>query len=281
MIDLLRETLSKEIGEKKELSEELFFSFNEEINDKVCINLDLLKNKKLTIECRKNCHINFFEIGENNSNIHYIIGEDSEIKMTLFSSSKGANKVYTFDLSNSANLTCAYADFCFGDENFEVNINLKGENSKAIWRLATLASNDDKKRISVSFNHEDINTYSEMNNYGVSKDDSEIRFLGTSTIKNKAKKSAAHQNARIMVFDERCRAEADPVLCIDENDVEASHASVVGKINEDHVFYLCSRGLSESEAKKLITLGYLNPIIEFFDDENSKNNIAIAIEKKV
>ena len=70
-------------------------------------------------------------------------------------------------------------------------------------------------------------------------------------------------------------------MCIDENDVEASHAAVVGKINEEHIFYLCSRGLGEEEAKRLITLGYLNPIIAYFDDQRIKEDIANAIIKKV
>ena len=70
-----------------------------------------------------------------------------------------------------------------------------------------------------------------------------------------------------MVFDEKSTGIAKPILKIDENSIEASHAAVVGKINDEHLFYLVSRGLSEAEAKELITLGYLKPILKGFQDE--------------
>ena len=69
-----------------------------------------------------------------------------------------------------------------------------------------------------------------------------------------------------------------PILKIDENDIEASHAAVVGKINDEHIFYLTSRGLSEEEAKRLITLGYLKPIMTGFADDEMKNEIEALIE---
>ena len=53
-----------------------------------------------------------------------------------------------------------------------------------------------------------------------------------------------------MVFDNECVAIAKPILKIDENDIEANHAAVVGKINDEHLFYLTSRGISETEAKE-------------------------------
>ncbi len=84
-----------------------------------------------------------------------------------------------------------------------------------------------------------------------------------------------------MVFDEACKGIAKPILKIDENDIEASHAAVVGRINEDHLFYLTSRGLTEAEAKELITLGYLKPILNGFDDEEMKEEISKLIEERM
>ena len=78
-------------------------------------------------------------------------------------------------------------------------------------------------------------------------------------------RSKSHQNAKIVVFDNDCIARAKPVLKIDENDIEASHAATVGKVSDEHIFYLTSRGLNMDEAKMLITLGYLKPILKGFD----------------
>ena len=70
-------------------------------------------------------------------------------------------------------------------------------------------------------------------------------------------------------------------LKIDENDIEASHAAVVGKINDEHLFYLTSRGISETEAKELITFGYLKPILLGFKEEQVKEHISSLIEGRM
>ena len=50
--------------------------------------------------------------------------------------------------------------------------------------------------------------------------------------------STMNKNAKIMVFDKACNAIAKPILKIDENDIAANHAAVVGKVNDEHLFYL-------------------------------------------
>ena len=124
-------------------------------------------------------------------------------------------------------------------------------------------------------------TYGKVDNYGVCKDFGKLLFAGTSHILNGAVKSKTEQNARIMVFDEASNAIAKPILKIDENDIEASHAAIVGKINDEHIFYLTSRGLSEDDAKRLITFGYLKPIIAGFKDPEIKQEIENLIEGKM
>lgn len=281
MIDILNENWDSKTIKKSVNNDKLTLSFSRNSTVDGYLNVDDCAQSQIEIICDEEANIKIVQIGSKNANFNVILKEKSCLKLEICSLDSSNKRGYKFDLFDSANLLCAYADFCTGIEDIDVLISLKEPNARALWHLASLAGKNDQKTMKVSFDHCAVNTYSEMNNYGVCKDASKISFLGTSKIENKASKSAAHQNARIMVFDEKCRAEADPILCIDENDVEASHAAVVGKINEDHLFYLCSRGLSEEDAKRLITLGYLNPIIEYFDDQRIKEDIANAIIKKV
>ena len=53
-----------------------------------------------------------------------------------------------------------------------------------------------------------------------------------------------------------------PAMNVSENDVEVSHEAVVGKIQEDQLFYLMSRGLSEEEATKMIVSGFIEPVVK-------------------
>ena len=84
-----------------------------------------------------------------------------------------------------------------------------------------------------------------------------------------------------MVFDKASNAIAKPILKIDENDIEASHAAVVGKINDEHLFYLTSRGVDEMAAKQLITYGYLKPILNGFKEEQIREHISSLIEGRM
>lgn len=162
-----------------------------------------------------------------------------------------------------------------------VTIDLDGDFSQAHWHMAALSYAQDQKNISVSIHHIGARTQALVSNYGVVQGNGSLKFSGTSHILNGSHQSKTHQNAKIMVFDPHSVGRADPVLKIDENDVEASHSAAVGKVNDEHLFYLCSRGLTPNEAKRLITLGYLNPIIQNFNEESIKNQIEKSIMGRI
>ena len=230
--------------------------------------------------------------------VHFVVEEDKEIFLSLTNLSlnnnvlielnKGsivhlsvlANKEYgnmkiCANLALNSKIIAYFADFSKDNNNLDVTINLNEKNASAEWHLASLASSQDKKDISVSVFHNSEETFAKVDNYGVSKDNSKLVFAGTSHILKGSIKSKTHQNAKIMVFDPYSDATAKPILKIDENDIEASHAAAVGKISDEHLFYLTSRGLSMDEAKMIITLGYLKPIFKGFNDEevNEMNEI--------
>ena len=173
------------------------------------------------------------------------------------------------------------ADFSKNSLDFNFVVNLKKEGARGYFKLASLSTNQDDKNINVSINHLVSKTYGKVDNYGVCRDSGKLLFAGTSHIVNGAIKSKTEQNAKIMVFDEASNAIAKPILKIDENDIEASHAAIVGKISDEHLFYLTSRGVSELEAKQLITYGYLKPILLGFNDENAKAHVSSLIERRI
>ena len=171
----------------------------------------------------------------------------------------------------------AFADFSKGSGTGKIDIYLDEEGAEAEFHSAVLSRLDSQKVVDANIIHVAPHTRGLSENYGITEGTSRLTFKGTSHIQNGAYASAARQSAKIIVFDEGCVAKALPILKIDENDVQASHAAIVGKLNEDHMFYLNSRGLSRDEAKRLIILGYLKPIETYFQDE-VKTLIDEAIE---
>ena len=66
-----------------------------------------------------------------------------------------------------------------------------------------------------------------------------------------------------------------------EDDVQGEHAASAGQINENQLFYLMSRGLSEREAKKLIIEGAFRPVIDRIPLEELKQIIDSEIERRL
>jgi Fe-S cluster assembly scaffold protein SufB len=200
-----------------------------------------------------------------------------KIQFAMFGENKNFQWLAT--VGANVNIEAAIADFTSGKGRVIVSFEMLGRDSTLEWRTAALASGQDRKFYSVNFTHKNFNTYANMTNFGVTEGNSTLQFTGTGHIINGAKFSKTHQSAKIMVFDEKCFGRADPVLKIDENEVEASHAATVGRVNEDHLYYLQSRGLNKMEAKRLITLGYLQPIIAYFTDISIQETLSKQIEQ--
>ena len=240
-----------------------------------------IASENIEITCNEYVKIKILINEFENKNIKFILKNNAFLKLNFLSLTQSACGNYLFYLEESSNAFVAMADLVKGNVDFNATFNLLGDNANSEWHLASLGADNDKKVFNINFNHVAKNTTGVMSNYGVVEDESMMHFKGISHIKNGSIKSKTHQSAKIMVFDPKCHAKANPILKIDENDIEASHAAIVGKVNDEHMFYLCSRGISENDAKQLITLGYLKPITNYFEDEKYVQEIVDGIEKRL
>ncbi len=194
--------------------------------------------------------------------------DNGNLTLKVLSSMNLKNIKITANLGKNAKLLVFFADFSKSDFSLNSQVNLNGLGADCTWNLATLSSGNSSKEFDVSFIHNVGSTKAVMNNYGVAKDESKIVFSGVNHILKNSKKSSTSQNAKIIVFDSKAHGVASPILKIDENEVQACHGAIVGRLNDDHMFYLMSRGLSKNEAREVITRGYLEPIKKQFNEEN-------------
>jgi Fe-S cluster assembly protein SufD len=150
------------------------------------------------------------------------------------------------------------------------SINVRGANLVQSKLIATL------KAI-----HYKGNTTAQIDNYGIVLQECEYTLDVIGQIEKAAKNAKTHQISRVMNFGLRPKTSVNPKLIIDENDVEASHAASMGQPDVLQVHYLQSRGLNRSEALKLISLGYLLPIVDVIEDEIVKEKLKDAVIEKV
>ena len=124
-------------------------------------------------------------------------------------------------------------------------------------------------------------TSSNLTNYAIAKDDVKMILNNNATIKHLASSSVAHQQTKGLTLSKRAKIKALPNLYIDEYDVVANHACSIGSINKEDLFYLMSRGLSETEASKIVVMGYVKPILDHIDDVDLKQKIEKEFAKKL
>ena len=87
-------------------------------------------------------------------------------------------------------------------------------------------------------------------------------YSGLVRIRATAQKTNAFQTNRNLVLSEGAHAESIPNLEIEANDVKCSHASTVGPIDDDQLYYLESRGIPPEDAERLIVLGFFDDVLE-------------------
>ncbi|MFT4232941.1 MAG: SufD family Fe-S cluster assembly protein, partial [Leucobacter sp.] len=88
--------------------------------------------------------------------------------------------------------------------------------------------------------------------------------------------------AGALVLSEGTRADSIPNLEIETGDIEgAGHASATGRFDDEHIFYLQSRGISEEEARKLVVRGFLLEVIAQIGDEATEQRLQAAVEAEL
>jgi Fe-S cluster assembly protein SufD len=96
-----------------------------------------------------------------------------------------------------------------------------------------------------------------------------------------AQKTDGYQTNNNLILSHSARADSIPGLEILADDVRCSHGATVGKIDEDQIFYLLSRGIPRYEAEQLLVEGYFNPIFGEIKPKDARERISIWVKKKL
>lgn len=119
--------------------------------------------------------------------------------------------------------------------------------------------------------HQSPNSESRAVYHGVARDEAHTVFRGLIGVGDDAINTDAYLTNKNLLLSEDARMDSIPCLNINTNEVRCSHGSTTGNLNPEHVFYLMSRGLSETQAKHLLIEGFFEAVFDdVFDGENEK-----------
>lgn len=146
----------------------------------------------------------------------------------------------------------------------EINVDAKlvGRGAKLNLIGAFFLADKDQVKLNVNIDHIAPDTSSDTLIKSVLTDRAVGSFYGLVSIKKGAKNTDTFFREDALLLSDTAKAEAIPSLEIDENEVKAGHASTVGPVDEEQLFYLMSRGITLEEAKRLVVRGFLSPALE-------------------
>lgn len=158
---------------------------------------------------------------------------------------------------------------------------LLGDTSRSYLNSIYIGDKERKIDINYVMKHMGKKTKSEIKTKGVLMDKAKKTFRGALDFKKGSSKSKGEEDEYVMLLSPNVRNNSIPLLLCEEHDVEGQHAASAGKINEDTLFYLMSRGLSEKDSKKLLVEAYLKPVIEKIPFEDLKVTILETLQRKL
>jgi Fe-S cluster assembly protein SufB len=106
------------------------------------------------------------------------------------------------------------------------------------------------------------NTTSLITSKSISKDGGRAGYRGLLEVAKGAANAKSKVVCDALILDEESRSDTYPYMRIDESQVEIGHEATVSKIGDEQLFYLMSRGLSQSEASAMVVAGFVEPIVK-------------------
>lgn len=161
------------------------------------------------------------------------------------------------------------------------NLNLVGRGSTGKMSGFYFTDNDQHLDHDTQQNHLAANTTSDLLFKGALLGKSRSIWQGMIFVSPDATKTDGYQANRNLVLSRQARADSIPGLEILTDDVRCTHGATVGKIDQEQIFYLESRGMPRNQAERLIVEGFFDPIMQRIPFEGVKKRFQDAIKQKM
>jgi len=117
--------------------------------------------------------------------------------------------------------------------------------------------------------------------HGALKDKARSVFIGMIKIDPSGQLTNSYLKNQNLLLDKTARADSMPSLEIDANDVRASHAATISKVEEEYIFYLQSRGIPRQAAVQMIVEGFFSTIFARMGNERVQEKLMTSVTRKM
>lgn len=161
----------------------------------------------------------------------------------------------------------------------ECTITLAGKGARCNASGFIIGSGEDHKGITLTMKH-DVGECESFQHFRIlAYGKSRCSFYGKIIVAPDAQKTQAYQQNHNMLMSDSATITTLPQLEIYADDVKCSHGATTGKISEEEMFYMRSRGIPASQARELLLKAFMAPVIENIADSTEKQAVADNVER--
>jgi len=224
------------------------------------------------------------EGAERNGAICIDVEEDAIVRLILVNETgRGtvSNLSVMADVAAGGVLHITEVELGAGTVNFNYGCSLNGYEAKTTVSTAYLADGTTKLDMFYNIRHIGELTESDIQSNGALFDRARKQFRGTLDFLKGAGGAKGNEEEFAILMSDEAHSIAVPLLLCHEDDVEGNHAASAGRLDEDILFYLMSRGLGRREAEGLIIEARMTPTLDRITDEALRHHLQSKIHERI
>lgn len=155
----------------------------------------------------------------------------------------------------------------------DVRVALRGKGSSIDLRSAYSLGSGQLLDINYIIEHFGRDTSCDLKSVGVLYKGSEKTYRGTIDFKRGCKRAVGNETEDVLLMDEEVINRTVPIILCSEEDVEGNHGATIGRIPEDMMFYMLSRGLGEEQIYDMLAKGRIESVVRNIPDEAIRESL--------
>ena len=185
------------------------------------------------------------------------------------------------DIGRDAHVEWTVGVMNAGDTVGDMDAELLGTGGYANSKVIAVTTSKQRVGINNRVTNRGKHTTGLINQRGVILEQSELIFNGIGQIIHGAHGAQADQQNRVLIMSPQARGDANPILLIDENDVQAGHAASVGPVDPQQMYYLMSRGIPRPQAQRMVIRGFLGAVLAAIPSQDVRDKMIDVLERKL
>lgn len=236
----------------------------------------------LIVDVSDNANLNVVERVESARNVSINIGDNAKVTYYIIEGiNQEADMTRKVLVGKESSVDFKIFSLNTGKLSNTILVDIDGENSEVNYKLVVISGRGSENTVDVRINNNAPGTISDIWQKGVVFDAGSTNLIATGYISKGSDNASSFQESRILLLDSAGRSEASPNLLIDHFNVEAGHKASVSRVNEDAMYYLNTRGISKSQAERLMIRAFIAPLIDSLELEDIHSEIEEKIRESL